>query len=114
MKNAWITGTGGQRKGEYAFPSLLQFLQILSNLDCTYRSHGCQIECNISKCVEKRSSLHAVQREVICALIENLSEYYLTTIQHEKSLRKISIELWVKGQEKGAKLRAANVDTNYP
>lgn len=97
------------------FPSFWQFLQKLTDLDCTCRTGGGPPECKIRQCAKQKSIEICPQcREYPCTFIQSLAEHYPTLIQDGKRLQKIGLEKWVEEQEERAKRGVVYADIRYP
>ena len=97
------------------FPPFWQFLQKLTEIDCTCRTEGGPPECKIRQCAEQRNVTVCPQcKDYPCALIQSLAEHYPILIQDGKRLQKIGLEKWVKEQEERAKRGVVYADIRYP
>jgi len=97
------------------FPPFWQFLQKLTEIDCTCRTEGGPPECKIRQCA-KQKGIEVCPRckDYPCTLIQSLAEHYPTLIQDGKRLQKIGLEKWVKEQEERAKHGVVYADIRYP
>lgn len=98
------------------FPPFWQFLQQLTELDCTCRSgKGGPPDCKIRQCAQKEKIATCPQcKEYPCTLIEALAEHYPTLIQDGKRLKKIGVEKWLKEQEERAQRGVVYADIRCP
>mgnify|MGYP002395874983 CR=1 FL=1 len=68
------------------------------------RTEGGPSTCKIRLCAKKRGvSVCPLCDKYPCALIENYTKVYPTTIEDGKRLKEIGLEAWVKEQEERAK-----------